>query len=512
MQKIYIILKDITESGGGERVCVNLSNAFSEIGFEVSIISFFRVEKDIAFSLNENINVRFLSHTTPKSKNPLKKLFNKSIYRYILSKKVDTIARQEKPDIVLANDGWYIPKTKLDSIQYIRLWHLNAPKKIDKRKQKIFNLFDTLVVLSSRELNKWQSYHKNVKVIPNFLPFISQKNTDSNQHRIISVGRMDRGDQKGFLRLIDIWEKVQERMGGLRGLGRKNDENLDSNLCYAKPTSCHTDFTTCHTKSPACHTEPLGEVSSLNPNPCHVERSETSKNLESKKDISCLRTRTSEALAHTCKYDKITIQNDSHKTTLDSKRLSAEAVCDDFKSCEALSARSLLNINDEARKANSLKRAETATHEKALESWQLVIVGDGAMKEQIQAKILEKNLQDTITLKPFTKDIEKEYLNASIYAMSSHFEGFPMVLLESCSYALCPIAFNVATGPSDIIESHTSGYLIKDNDLQDYADKLFTLMSDKQKRESMGLQAKQKVSIAVSKEAVMKLWQDIFNN
>ncbi len=448
--KLFIILKDITESGGGERVCVNLSNAFSEIGFEVSIISFFRLEKDIAFSLNENINVRFLSHTTPKSKNPLKKLFNKSIYRYILSKKIDTIAQQEKPDIVLANDGWYIPKTKLDSIQYIRLWHLNAPKKIDKRKQKIFNLFDTLVVLSSRELNKWQSYHKNVKVIPNFLPNISQKNTDSNQHRIISVGRMDRGDQKGFLRLIDIWGKVQERI---------------------KATYCHT------------------------------EQSEVS-NTESKKDISCLYTQD----------DKITIQNDSHKTTLDSKRLSAEAVCDDFKSCEALSARSLLNINDEARKANSLKRAETATHKKDLESWQLIIVGDGVMKEQIQAKILEKNLQDTIILKPFTKDIEKEYLNASIYAMTSHFEGFGMVLVEASSYALPCVAFDIAAGPSDIIESHTSGYLIEDNDLQDYADKLIDLMSDKDKRESMGLQAKQRVKERFSKEAIMPLWEKVFRD
>ncbi len=448
--KLFIILKDITESGGGERVCVNLSNAFSEIGFEVSIISFFRLEKDIAFSLNENINVRFLSHTTPKSKNPLKKLFNKSIYRYILSKKIDTIAQQEKPDIVLANDGWYIPKTKLDSIQYIRLWHLNAPKKIDKRKQKIFNLFDTLVVLSSRELNKWQSYHKNVKVIPNFLPNISQKNTDSNQHRIISVGRMDRGDQKGFLRLIDIWGKVQERI---------------------KATYCHT------------------------------EQSEVS-NTESKKDILCLYTQD----------DKITIQNDSHKTTLDSKRLSAEAVCDDFKSCEALSARSLLNINDEARKANSLKRAETATHKKALESWELIIVGDGAMKEQIQAKILEKNLQDTIILKPFTKDIEKEYLNASIYAMTSHFEGFGMVLVEASSYALPCIAFDIAAGPSDIIESGVSGYLIEDNDLQDYADKLLMLMSDKEKRESIGLQAKQRVKERFSKEAIMPLWEKVFRD
>ncbi len=54
----------------------------------------------------------------------------------------------------------------------------------------------------------------------------------------------------------------------------------------------------------------------LDSNICHVERSKTPKdlemikeskqdsNIESKKDISCLRTRTSEALAHTCKYDK----------------------------------------------------------------------------------------------------------------------------------------------------------------------------------------------------------------
>ena len=54
----------------------------------------------------------------------------------------------------------------------------------------------------------------------------------------------------------------------------------------------------------------------LDSNICHVERSKISKdlemikeskqdsNIESKKDISCLRTRTSEDLAHTCKYDR----------------------------------------------------------------------------------------------------------------------------------------------------------------------------------------------------------------
>ncbi|MDY5950891.1 MAG: hypothetical protein SPJ16_06845, partial [Helicobacter sp.] len=42
----------------------------------------------------------------------------------------------------------------------------------------------------------------------------------------------------------------------------------------------------------------------LDSNNCHVEQSEISS-IESKKDISCLRTRTSKALAHTCKYDKV---------------------------------------------------------------------------------------------------------------------------------------------------------------------------------------------------------------
>ena len=366
MKKIYIILKDITESGGGERVCVNLANAFNEVGYKVSIISFFRFQSEVVFSLHENINIYFLSHTTPKSKNLLKKLFIKSVYRNILGYKADKIIANDSPDVVLANDGWYIPKIKLDSIKYVRLWHLKAPKKIDKRKQRIFNLFDTLVVLSSKEFPIWQKYHQDVRVIPNFLPVITEKITDFNQCRVIAVGRMSA--EKGFFRLIDIWEKVQEQFKQTLQEEDRNKQNL----------------------------------------------------------------------------------------------------------------------------------------------WQLIIVGDGALKEQIESKIKTKNLQDSIILRPFTKDIESQYLDASIYAMTSHFEGFPMVLLESCSYGLCPIAFDIATGPSDIIEHNNSGYLINDNDVQEYVAKLIKLMNDKKTRESMGKNAKQRVSKTFSKEAVIKGWQQIF--
>ena len=431
--KILLTINDISITGGAERVCVNLANALSELGHQVSVLSFYQANALLPYRLNESVNLHIwhniaeAEYAKKQCGNIFSKMYYKNLYKFILSLQVSQ--RFSHFDVIISNCATYTPFFKYSKTRYCRIIHLNFSKYHSRN-----NYFNSLIILSSIELSTWQNYHKNIKVIPNFLPNISQKNTDSNQHRIISVGRMDMGDQKGFLRLIDIWEKVQERIKA----------GLEST--------------------------PLGRV-------------QNSATLES-----------------------------NHETTLDSKRLSAEAVCDDFKSCEALSARSLLNINDEARKANSLKRAETATHKKNLESWELIIVGDGAMKEQIQAKILEKNLQDTIILKPFTKDIEKEYLNASIYAMTSHFEGFGMVLVEASSYALPCVAFDIAAGPSDIIESHTSGYLIEDNDLQDYADKLLTLMSDKEKRESMGLQAKQRVKERFSKEAIMPLWEEVFRD
>ena len=118
-------------------------------------------------------------------------------------------------------------------------------------------------------------------------------------------------------------------------------------------------------------------------------------------------------------------------------------------------------------------------------------------------------MQDSITLKPFTKDIESFYLQASIYVMSSHFEGFGMVLAEASSYELPCIAFNVATGPSDIIESNLSGYLIEDNNLQDFANKTINLMNDEVKRMVMGKNAKKRVSVKFSKDEVIKLWHKV---
>ncbi len=142
--------------------------------------------------------------------------------------------------------------------------------------------------------------------------------------------------------------------------------------------------------------------------------------------------------------------------------------------------------------------------------WKLHIVGDGELKEKIENKIKDLNLTNSIILKPFTKDVESEYLSASIYAMTSHFEGLPMVLIEAQSYALPTISFDIATGPRDIIEDDKSGYLIEDNDLNKYATKLKTLMQDENLRAKMGAKSKEIVKSKFSKDVVMKQWMELF--
>lgn len=144
--------------------------------------------------------------------------------------------------------------------------------------------------------------------------------------------------------------------------------------------------------------------------------------------------------------------------------------------------------------------------------WKLIIVGEGVQKEQIEDKIKALHLSTSIIIKPFTKEVEKEYLSASIYAMTSHKEGFGMVLIESASYALPSVAFDITSGPSDIIENEKSGFLIEDGNLQEFAKKLQLLMRDENLRKTMGENAKIHTKKHFSKELVLQKWQDLFHS
>lgn len=108
-----------------------------------------------------------------------------------------------------------------------------------------------------------------------------------------------------------------------------------------------------------------------------------------------------------------------------------------------------MTSNDEKGFLRLIEIWKMVQKDKKYQNWTLTIVGEGELKNTIKEKIKENKLENII-LKPFTKEIEKEYLNASIYVMTSKWEGFGMVLIESANYQFPSIAFDINTGPSDI--------------------------------------------------------------
>ncbi|WKS94937.1 glycosyltransferase family 4 protein [Riemerella columbina] len=135
--------------------------------------------------------------------------------------------------------------------------------------------------------------------------------------------------------------------------------------------------------------------------------------------------------------------------------------------------------------------------------WKLHLVGYGEQKENLKALIVKKGLGDSIKILE-NQDMREVYQQAGVLCMTSYFEGLPMVLLEAQDYALPSIAFDIYSGPAEILHNG-SGILVKDNNLEDYADELFLLLSDTDKRRRMSALALEN-SQRFSKGEIVKKW------
>ena len=142
--------------------------------------------------------------------------------------------------------------------------------------------------------------------------------------------------------------------------------------------------------------------------------------------------------------------------------------------------------------------------------WSLDIFGQGEWRDMLQQMIDERGLQDRVMLNKPTKDIAKEYAASSMLVMSSHYEGFPMVMIEAMACGLSVVTFDYKCGPRDIIDHEINGLLVKDGDIEGLAQALMRLMNDDELRRKMGENARLVVD-RYSEEKVMNKWQELYS-
>lgn len=143
--------------------------------------------------------------------------------------------------------------------------------------------------------------------------------------------------------------------------------------------------------------------------------------------------------------------------------------------------------------------------------WKLRIVGSGELKNDYIEKIERYGIADSVTLADTGRDIKAEYCNASIYAMTSHYEGLPMVLLEAQASGLPIVSYTCHCGPRDVVTDGVDGFLADDGDVTAFVDKMGLLMDDEGLRVKFGAAAYLN-SLKYTTDAIMNRWLSLFSS
>lgn len=141
--------------------------------------------------------------------------------------------------------------------------------------------------------------------------------------------------------------------------------------------------------------------------------------------------------------------------------------------------------------------------------WHLDIFGSGALEQDLKCRIDASGLDGIVTIHPFVTDINVEYSEGSIFALSSRYEGFGLVLLEAMKSGLPCVTFDCPFGPGDIVADNQNGFVVKNNDITTFADRLCQLIEDINLRKRFS-QASVERARLYDVEKIMNRWKTLY--
>lgn len=139
---------------------------------------------------------------------------------------------------------------------------------------------------------------------------------------------------------------------------------------------------------------------------------------------------------------------------------------------------------------------------------ELLILGDGLDKPKYEALVLELGISDYVIFQAFTSNPYVYMKNAICTALTSLYEGFGLVLVESLAVGTPVVAVDCRTGPSEIIQNGVNGILMKNHDEETYSEALKTMVY----KNSFLQELKKQAEVSVEKfgiEQISKKWQSL---
>jgi len=108
----------------------------------------------------------------------------------------------------------------------------------------------------------------------------------------------------------------------------------------------------------------------------------------------------------------------------------------------------------------------------------LLLVGSDSLNGKINKLISEKNLGNRVNLLGFRQDVAKLIEISDIYVSTSNQEGLPVNIMEAMNMEI-PIIATDCRGNRDLIVDRESGFLVPLNDVDNFVDKIKTVLREK---------------------------------
>jgi glycosyltransferase involved in cell wall biosynthesis len=97
--------------------------------------------------------------------------------------------------------------------------------------------------------------------------------------------------------------------------------------------------------------------------------------------------------------------------------------------------------------------------------YKLKIVGDGSLLSELVQLSKDLGISDSVNFIGFESDVIPYYINAQATLLTSLYEGFPNVLVESITLGVPVVAIDCETGPSEIVVEGVNGSLVASRDI-----------------------------------------------
>lgn len=144
---------------------------------------------------------------------------------------------------------------------------------------------------------------------------------------------------------------------------------------------------------------------------------------------------------------------------------------------------------------------------KKYKDYKLIIYGEGRLRKQLEDLVKKLNIQERVLLPGNIEDVKEKIYRATMFVLSSRYEGMPNALMEAMALGLPVISTDCPCGgPRFLIQNNENGILVENENIKELENAMEKLLENQDFASKLGENAN-KIADTLNPEKINNLWE-----